>query len=166
MDSQVITGVSDELSKPVRVTPPAQRRTSRYLTKYEVARIIGERARQIAAGTRYTTQQRKKRDVREWGLGSSGHGAAAAASSTNGGRGVPPPLTPDSMMAQLASSEPEVPPLAELKAAMGASDPIRIATLELTHRRIPFIVRREFPDGRYEDIPVKELEVDESYLNL
>lgn len=155
------------LDKAVRITPPSERRTSRYLTKYEVAKVVGERARQIAAGTRYTHQRHKKRDVREWGLGSSS--SALAANSGEGGAAggsgaPPPPMTPDTMMAQLATALPEVPPLAELKTSLAASDPVRIATVELIHKRIPFIVRREFPDGRFEDIPLKDLEVDEALL--
>ena len=46
MQTDVITNPAEASgSKPVKVTPPAARRTSRYLTKYEVARVVGERAR-------------------------------------------------------------------------------------------------------------------------
>jgi DNA-directed RNA polymerase subunit K/omega len=163
MDSSVLTS-----STPVvRITPPSERRTSRYLTKYEVAKVVGERAKQIAAGTRYTTQRHKRKGVREWGLGSSGHGTSDTGGDAASRRGgVVPPMTPDSMFAQLAASESVVPPLAGVKATMAGSDPVRIAMLELVHKRIPFILRREFPDGHCEDIPLKDLEVDTALLDL
>lgn len=34
-----------------QITPPDERKTSIFLTKFEIARIIGERAKQIANGT-------------------------------------------------------------------------------------------------------------------
>jgi DNA-directed RNA polymerase subunit K/omega len=159
-----IVALASSTSTAVRITPPNERRTSRYLSKYEVAKVVGERAKQIASGTRYTNQRMKSRQSRDWGLGSSGHGHAAGAPTTSGGMLIP--LTPDSMMAQLASSEPEVPPLAAVRSTMMGSDPVRIAQLELIHKRIPFIIRREFPDGHFEDIPLRDLEVDEALLNI
>ena len=38
------------------------------------------------------------------------------------------------------------------------SDPYRLAELELSEKKIPFIVRRYLPDGSYEDWKVNELE--------
>jgi DNA-directed RNA polymerase I, II, and III subunit RPABC2 len=40
------------------------------------------------------------------------------------------------------------------------SDPYRLAELELSEKKIPFIVRRYLPDGSYEDWKVNELYVE------
>lgn len=37
------------------------------------------------------------------------------------------------------------------------SDPYRLAEIELSEKKIPFIVRRYLPDGSYEDWKVSEL---------
>ena len=40
------------------------------------------------------------------------------------------------------------------------SDPYKLAELELSTKKIPFIVRRYLPDGSYEDWKVNELFVE------
>ena len=37
------------------------------------------------------------------------------------------------------------------------TDPLQIAQKELAQRKLPLIVRRNMPDGTYEDWPVSEL---------
>jgi len=37
------------------------------------------------------------------------------------------------------------------------SDPYRLAEIELSERKVPFIVRRYLPDGSYEDWKANEL---------
>jgi DNA-directed RNA polymerase I, II, and III subunit RPABC2 len=37
------------------------------------------------------------------------------------------------------------------------SDPYRLAEIELSERKVPFIVRRYLPDGSYEDWKASEL---------
>lgn len=39
------------------------------------------------------------------------------------------------------------------------TDSLKIARKELEERKIPFIVRRKFPDGSFEDWPLNELEL-------
>ena len=46
------------------------------------------------------------------------------------------------------------PPLVELA---GETDPLKIASRELQAKKIPIIVRRYLPDGRFEDWSVQEL---------
>ena len=46
------------------------------------------------------------------------------------------------------------PPLVELA---GETDPLKIASRELLDKKIPIIVRRYLPDGRFEDWSVNEL---------
>lgn len=45
-------------------------------------------------------------------------------------------------------------PLVELA---GETDPLKIASRELQAKKIPIIVRRYLPDGRFEDWSVQEL---------
>lgn len=39
------------------------------------------------------------------------------------------------------------------------TDSLKIARKELDEHKIPFIIRRKFPDGSYEDWPINELEL-------
>ena len=75
----------------------AQRRTTPYMTKYELARILGTRAMQIARNARVMVDPR------------------------------------------------------------GETDPLRLAEMELRARCIPITVRRNMPDGSYEDWNANEL---------
>ena len=77
--------------------PEADRITSKFMTKYERARILGSRALQISKNA---------------------------------------PLMVD---------------------PGDESDPYRLAEVELSEKKIPFIVRRYLPDGSYEDWKVSEL---------
>ena len=83
----------------VRV-PDEERITSKFMTKYERARILGSRALQISKNA---------------------------------------PLMVD--------------PCEE-------SDPYKLAELELSEKKIPFVVRRYLPDGSYEDWKVSELYIE------
>jgi len=80
--------------------PDSERITSRFMTKYEKARILGSRALQISKNA---------------------------------------PLMVD---------------------PGDESDPYRLAELELSHKKVPFIVRRYMPDGSYEDWKASDLYVD------
>ena len=79
---------------------PADRSTTRYMTKYERARVLGTRALQISMGA---------------------------------------------------------PIMVELT---GETDPLDIAMKELTDKKIPIVIRRYLPNGRYEDWKVDELIVE------
>jgi len=80
--------------------PDNERITSRFMTKYEKARILGSRALQISKNA---------------------------------------PLMVD---------------------PGDESDPYRLAELELSMKKVPFIVRRYMPDGSYEDWKASDLYVD------
>ena len=80
--------------------PDEERITSKFMTKYERARILGSRALQISKNA---------------------------------------PLMVD--------------PCEE-------SDPYKLAELELSEKKIPFVVRRYLPDGSYEDWKVSELYIE------
>lgn len=47
----------------------------------------------------------------------------------------------------------------------GESDPLEIARKELEQNKIDYIIKRELPDGSYEEWAISELEVDfEAFL--
>jgi len=79
--------------------PKDKRTTTRYLTKYERARVLGTRALQISLGA---------------------------------------------------------PVLVELG---GETDPLQIAMKELKEKKIPIIIRRFLPSGKYEDWPIDDAEL-------
>jgi DNA-directed RNA polymerase I, II, and III subunit RPABC2 len=83
---ELVTG-----SRGTKRVPDSERITSRFMTKYERARILGTRALQISKNA---------------------------------------PLMVD---------------------PGDESDPYRLAEIELSERKVPFIVRRYLPDGSYED---------------
>lgn len=93
-------GVSThEKKKKVRI-PDADRITSRFMTKYEKARILGTRALQIS-------------------------------------KNAPLMVDPND-----------------------ETDPYRLAEMELSSKKVPFIVRRYLPDGSYEDWKASDLFVE------
>lgn len=166
-------------SERQRITPRSERRSSDFLTKYEVAKVIGERARQLAAGARpfaFDAGRRKE----------SSSGVAAAAS------GLAPSLTPLSIASfgsvgsssggdhfhqlqqarcaaiasQYAATGSQASTSSNIGSVMLSTDPVMIAKYELLDGCIPFLVRRSFPGGHMEDIPVNELRVDPAMLDL
>ena len=84
----------------IRRVPDNERITTKFMTKYERARILGSRALQISKNA---------------------------------------PLMVD---------------------PAGESDPYKLAEMELSEKKIPFIIRRYLPDGSYEDWKVSELYID------
>ena len=88
-----------EKKKKVRI-PDADRITSRFMTKYEKARILGTRALQIS-------------------------------------KNAPLMVDPND-----------------------ETDPYRLAEMELSSKKVPFIVRRYLPDGSYEDWKASDLFVE------
>ena len=84
--------------------PDSERITTRFMTKYEKARILGSRALQISKNA---------------------------------------PLMVD---------------------PGDECDPYKLAEMELSQNKVPFIVRRYLPDGSYEDWKASELYVD--WINL
>ncbi|KAG5476877.1 hypothetical protein LSCM1_05209 [Leishmania martiniquensis] len=121
--------LDDEVTKSVTayssvVTPFVERRSGLYLTKFEIARIIGERAKQIVSGTAIPTP------------------------SSAFGR--------DSLETAERCTNPR----------SLAVDPVMMAKYDLLQRRIRMMVRRTWPDGTVETIPVNELMVDVTMLDL
>ncbi|CBZ27581.1 conserved hypothetical protein [Leishmania mexicana MHOM/GT/2001/U1103] len=106
------------------VTPFVERRSGLYLTKFEVARVIGERAKQIASG------------------------AAMSLPGTTSGL--------DSVETAERCTNPR----------SLAVDPVMMAKYDLLQRKIRMLVRRIWPDGAVETIPVNELMVDVTMLDL
>lgn len=109
-----------------RITPVQERRSSAYLTKYETARVLGERARQIVSGTSVLMHSRDCHAER------------------------------DALELAERCSDPY----------SASVDPIFIAKKDLLQGKIPMIVRRTWPDGRTENIPLSELLIDKAMLNI
>lgn len=95
------------------VTPAEERRSSPYLTRFEVAKIIAERSKQII------------------------NGVSSAPFYDQGGEVHSPNV-----------------------------DPVEIAKLDLAGRRIRMLVKRSWPNGEVEVLPVQELFVDTTMLDL
>lgn len=118
--------------------------TTRFLTKYERARILGTRALQI----RYVALA--------WALASdSSDGMAHRLVGSPGGFDRPLPL---------ASHTNPPPTLHSMNAPImvkpgNETDPLKIAMMELRARKIPIIIRRYLPDGSHEDWSIDELEI-------
>lgn len=111
-------------------TDADSRITSRYMTKYERARVLGARALQL-----------------RW-VAFRGRGAVRRPScSLVRERSARPPPAP-SMNA---------PPMVEKG---DETDPLKIAEQELRKGKIPMVIRRYLPNGDYEDWRVSELIVE------
>ena len=91
---------SNGVRRGTKRVPDNERITTKFMTKYERARILGSRALQISKNA---------------------------------------PLMVD---------------------PAGESDPYKLAEMELSEKKIPFIIRRYLPDGSYEDWRVAELYID------
>jgi DNA-directed RNA polymerase I, II, and III subunit RPABC2 len=118
----------------------SQRITTRYMTKYEKARILGTRALQL----RWVTEER-------------GCNAAVDLPSVTG-RGPQHTLTPWLLCPIMPRHSPRcsmnAPPMVDVGAE---TDPLKIAMMELKENKVPIIVRRYLPDGSYEDWAASEL---------
>lgn len=123
LDSEV---ARNAMGQTWAITPPSERRSGVFLTKFEVARIVGERARQIINGAILNAPPSHH--------GDDGDALAVAERCTD----------PYSL----------------------AVDPVMIAKQELVQRKIAMTVRRIWPDGFVEYIPVRELCVDVAMLDM
>ena len=56
---------------------------------------------------------------------------------------------------QLALGAPPLIPLSEIR----IKDPIRVAEEELRRKALPLVIRRWLPNGDYQDIPLRALEI-------
>jgi DNA-directed RNA polymerases I, II, and III subunit RPABC2 len=95
----VTSGQGEVDPDAAKLIPREDRTTTKYMTKYEKARVLGTRALQISLGA---------------------------------------------------------PVLVDVN---GETDPLQIAMRELKERKIPIIVRRFLPSGKYEDWTVDELKI-------
>lgn len=120
LDEEVARNMS---AYSIRITPVSERRSSAFLTKFEVTRIVGERARQIVNGAAISLPSGTGRDASEY-------------------------------------AERCTEPLSL------AVDPVMIAKQDLLQRKVGMIVRRTWPDGTVENIPVNELFVDATMLDV
>ena len=121
----------------VCITPQAERQSSLFLSKFEVARLVGERAAQIA---------------------SIKNGTLSATATPTGLR--PRRSRVMQSLAMQAAEKTSV-------ATSLCTDPVMIAKHELKEKLLTgIVVQRTFPSGHVENIPLIELEVDETLLDL
>jgi DNA-directed RNA polymerase subunit K/omega len=170
MESRVVISNAD--GKHLTITPRENRRSSLFLTRFEVARIIGVRAQQIASGNVYQEDpvQTLHNEDEDDGLHSDGRSNASASSPFQGpfGRSRFPRHGSSTcgedrhrLVNMFDVAERAKNPLSL------AVDPVMIAKHELVAKQIRMIVERRWPNVEEpEVIPVSELEVDESWLDL
>ncbi|GER48765.1 DNA-directed RNA polymerase II family protein [Striga asiatica] len=115
------------------------RKTSKYMTKYERARILGTRALQISMNAPVMVELEGETDPLE-----SSYGLLLSY--------VMVKLPVDCLDLFLASNLYEIGGIV-----------YTIAMKELRERKIPFTIRRYLPDGSYEDWGVDELIVEDSW---
>lgn len=138
------------------ITPQEERTSSVYLTRFEVAKVVGERAKQIASNAMLS---------------------ATMMMSSNVLNGTPERSQPVSLSGTPVQQHPwrsrleqrsQIFQLAEKcsNPTARALDPVMMAKYELVEKRICMVIKRMFPDGRCETIPVQELEVDPCLLDL
>lgn len=145
---------------PLNITPKKQRRTTRFLTKFEVSKVISERAKQIACGFFALNNQTSHSHADCY------TGNAMAGSALGSMQPVPP--MPDDAL-RLSNIAYDVEDKSDKGAQNDFFDPVALAKLELFHKKmpLPFVVRRTFPNGiDFEDIPVTELFLDPATINF
>ena len=125
---------SADLNEDVLVSP---RRTSPYMTKYEKTRILAQRAQQIQLEAPILISLEKHRSF----MKCQGDGGPTLRGSLSNPK--------DELKKWLESSESAM--------MEDCLDPVEIAELELRERVLPMIVRRNMPDGTYEDWRCSEL---------
>lgn len=122
----------------VCITPVAERQSSLFLNKFEVARLVGERATQLTS----------------------------VKNSSFSGGSTPTGLRPRRSARHVQSGAM----ISAEKTSVATSlctDPVMIAKHELKEKLlVGIIVQRTFPSGHVENIPLNELEVDETLLDL
>ena len=234
--------LEQDWNEQITITPKSERRSSRYMTKFEMARVIGERAKQIAGGSIDLTNQpvssallrkgakkssklaaKRKKDETAVDESPSQMASYPSMNSNPDPRshfqlGATPVLSAidvqqrqqggvnistsfdmdlmddldlgtavtsgdssdqkngDALAAKKASvgeNDKKSTTLAIVQQAQNATnpydksiDPVMIAKYELVQRQIPFVVRRTWPSGYKEHIPVKDLEIDLLWLDL
>lgn len=138
------------------ITPKHERQSSLFLTRFEIARIVGERAKEISINALMPLlpTSTSTPDV----------GLSPQASSTDRGASSPPNQRWKRSLLDRSSiftaAERETNPTAR------SVDPVMMAKYELVEKRIPMILKRTFPNGREECIPLHELEVDITFLDI
>ena len=140
----------------------SDRITTKYMTKYERARILGTRALQLRCVTS-VVRVRVAYTCVLVGLGCPWGqrrvlGLGPLPASQPGSHAFAVRLCcfgccvcPDCL------SSMNAPPMVDVA---GLTDPLQIAMKELRAGKVPLIVRRYLPDGSYEDWPLKDLIID------
>ena len=149
-----------------------ERVTTKYMTKYEKARVLGTRALQIRCvslrprgpALAFACLRLPPPSV----LGPRPRPSASPPGPRPAPQGVcplpvaPPLVTHRPNRSNLTRSCPSPPCLLSMNAPPmvdigDETDPLKIAMKELQERKVPIIIRRYLPDGSYEDWKIKDL---------
>ena len=149
-------------SSSTRITPLNERRGSLFLTKFEIAKVVGERATEISSG---------KLDA--FSRGASHTGTPTLSFSEARGGGVVDGRQGANLLFAVGGEQPNGATTTKIVEIVERStgdslvhDPVLMAKYELVQRRISLIVQRRWPDGHVENVPLDELEVDQCWLDL
>eukprot|EP00877_Chromochloris_zofingiensis_P006754 jgi/Chrzof1/2331/Cz11g11080.t1 len=129
----------DEAVDALQRQQPRERITTRYLTKYERARVLGTRALQISMNAPIMVDAGHETDPLEVSLMQTRHILHCSSSQ----QGYACALAARCWVC--------------LQNSTGFWLWLQIATKELREKKIPFTIRRYLPDGSYEDWPVSSL---------
>ena len=168
MESRLV--LNDDDGESITITPPSERRSGIFLTRYEVARIVGIRAQEIASGKIYTADPVA---VLGGTVAFEDDGVSNGTSATGGLSPLQGPsrsgIRTHRRTQQHGDGELhfifDVAERATNPLSL-AVDPVMMAKHELFGKQIRMIVQRQWPHGRKENIPVSDLEVDETWLDL
>lgn len=149
-------GESEVISEPAEngAAAPAKRVTSRFMTKYERARLLGTRALQIRCEIGLATTMPRNTAWRAVGLLLRGHARRRQAGHRCSPLALLPPLT----QLLLRGCSMNAPPMVEIG---DETDALKIAEMELRARKLPLIIRRYLPNREFEDWKASELLLDE-----
>jgi len=147
---QSVVTVDDD-GNEIEITPRNERHSSLFLSKYEVGMIVGIRAQHIASGTRGVLVSDKSPSLQP-----------ARRKTLRDDRTLLR-MPPESPFSELINTTEKT-----QNSLSRATDPVLIAKYELLYRRerVGLLIQRRFPDGRTETIPVAELDIDASMLDL
>ena len=144
------------------VTPFNKRRGPLFLTKFEIAKVVGDWAVHIANGV-YDETPSQGTLLANSTVGHAPSVAPLPPSVATGRNHVLAQVTNTTVFHNLNIKE------AAERCQQGVSlahDPVTMAKYHLLQKRIPLIVRRAFPDGWVEHVPLADLEVDLTWVDF
>ena len=135
---------------PAHLIDKSKRITTRYMTKYERARVLGTRALQIRYNSAYSYHLQ---NYIEW-IPDVIYHLSSVGRLVSRNDHIYRSLLNICLISIRSMNAPVTVDIA------GETDPLKIAQKELRERKIPMIIRRYLPDNSYEDWSLDELIID------